>query len=144
MSAEENKALMVRFMQEVANLGNLAVTDELYAPTYINHRRLPPGVPANREGWKQLFAMYRTAFPDLHFTIEEQIGEGDTVLTRWTVTGTQRGEMMGMPPTGKQVAVGGMWISRIEGGQVVEEWGVSDELGMLQQLGVVPAQGEGA
>jgi steroid delta-isomerase-like uncharacterized protein len=142
MPAEENKALLSRFMEEVGNQGKLDLTDKLYAPTYINHRHLPPGFSADREGWKQLFAMYRAAFPDLRFTVEEQVAEGDTVVTRWAVTGTHRGEMMGIPPTGKQVAVGGIWISRIRGGQVVEEWGVSDELGMLQQLGVIPAPGQ--
>ena len=142
MSAEENKALLGRFMEEVANQGNPAVTDELYAPTYVNRRRLPPGFSADREGWKQLFSWYRAAFPDLHFTIEDQIAEKDTVVTRWSATGTHRGELMGIAPTGKQIAVTGMWISRISGGQVMEEWGNSDELGMLQQLGVVPAPGQ--
>ncbi|HXF61334.1 MAG TPA: ester cyclase [Caldilineaceae bacterium] len=141
MSSTENKALVRRFLEEVANQGNLAVIDELYAPSYRNHRHLPPGVAADRAGWKQLMAIYRAGFPDLHFTIEDEIAEGDKVVIRWAVTGTQRGAFMGMAPTGKPIAVGGIWISRISDGQISEEWGVSDQLGMLQQLGVVPASG---
>ncbi len=85
--------------------------------------------------------MYLTAFPDLHFTIEDIVAEGDTVVVRSTARGTHQGELMGIPLTGKQVAVSGISITRIANGKAVEEWFNGDDLGLLQQLGVVPAMG---
>jgi predicted ester cyclase len=82
--------------------------------------------------------MYRTAFPDLRISIDEQIVEGETVVTRWTATGTNEGELMGMAATGKQATTAGINIDRVAGGKLVEGWGLFDQLGLLQQLGVVP------
>ena len=138
MSTEENKALVRRSIDEVVNQGNLAVADEVCAGNYI-HRA--PGSPEfhGPEGFKQLITMYRTAFPDLHLTLEDLIAEGDTVVSQWTARGTHRGEFMGLAPTGKSVTVVGMVLSRCAGGRVVEDLEVSDVLGMLQQLGAIPA-----
>ena len=138
MSTEENKALVRRSIDEVVNQGNLAVADEVCASNYV-HRA--PGSPEFRgpEGFKQLIAMYRTAFPDLHLTLEDLIAEGDAVVSHWTARGTHRGEFMGLAPTGKSVTVVGMVLSRCAGGRVVEDLEVSDVLGMLQQLGAIPA-----
>ncbi len=138
MSTEENKAIDRRFTEEVWNRGNLAVVDELMSADYNGH---DPMMPAGSEGFKQYVLMYRSAFPDVHLTIEDQIAEGDTVVSRWTARGTHKGELMGIPPTGKQVTVTGMNIERVANGKLVEGWSNYDTLGMLQQLGVVPAPG---
>ena len=137
MSAEENKAVARRVLHEVVQKGNLDVVDELIAPEY---RYSAPGNPEVRgpEGYKQLVTMYRSAFPDMQMTEDDIVAEGDKVVTRWTARGTHRGELMGIPPTGKQINVTGMVIARIAGGKIVEEHEVFDALGMMQQLGVVP------
>ena len=81
--------------------------------------------------------MYRKAFPDLRITIDEQIAEGETVVTRWTATGTHEGELMGIAATGKQATTAGININRISGGKLVDGWGIFDQLGLLQQIGAV-------
>lgn len=141
MSIEENKAVYRRFITKVANQGNLSVADELLAPEVIEHEALPPGVPGGREGIKQLFTLIRTAFPDLHISIDDQIGEGDKVVARVTLNGTHRGEFFGVPATGRRVAYEAIDISRIAGGRLVEHWGIPDYLSLLQQLGASPAPG---
>ncbi len=140
MSTEENKALSRRLIEEVWNQGNLAVIDELIAPNYVDHD--PTGPIQGPEGMKQFVSMYLTAYPDTHFTIEDQIAEGDRVVTRWTARGTHKGPLMGIPPTGKQVTVAGISIDRVVNGKLVEDWTSYDALGMMQQLGVVPAPGQ--
>ena len=137
MGAEENKALVRRQLEEVWNKGNLAAIDELYAPTYVDHDPANPGVQG-RDGVRQLVTMYRSAFPDLQFTVEDQIAEGDMVATRWTGRGTHKGELRGIPATGKQTTTPGITISRIVGGQDREDWVNYDALGLMQQLGVIP------
>jgi steroid delta-isomerase-like uncharacterized protein len=92
--------------------------------------------------YKQLVTMYLAAFPDLHLTIEDQIAEGDKVVIRWTAHGTHKGNFMGIPPTGKEAVVTGITIDRFANGKTVEAWNNSDDLGLLQQLGVVPAPGQ--
>ncbi len=140
MSTEENKALSRRFIEEVWNQGKLAVIDELVAPNYVDHD--PTGPIHGPEGMKQFVSMYLAAYPDTHFTIEDQIAERDTVVTRWTARGTHKGPLMGIPPTGKQVTVTGISIDRVVNGKLVEDWSNYDALGMMQQLGVVPAPGQ--
>ena len=139
--SEQNKALCRRFYEEVFNKGNLAVIDELSAPNFVDHTA-PPGVAPGAEGMKQLITMYRTAFPDLQLTVEEMVAEGDTVVTRTTMRGTHKGELMGIPPTGKHVTMRGLDLVRLTGGKAVEVWHHDDELGMMQQLGVVPPPGQ--
>jgi steroid delta-isomerase-like uncharacterized protein len=138
VSVEENKAIVRRLLDEVINKGNLDVVDELVARDYVYSA---PGSPEMRgpEGFKQLISMYRSAFPDMQMTEDDMIGEGDKVVSRWTATGTHRGELMGIPPTGKRATVTGIIISRIAGGKVVEDHEVLDSMGMMQQLGVIPA-----
>lgn len=137
--SEENKALARRFFEEVWNKGNLDVVDELYDANSVAHGvgEIPPGP----EGFKQFVSAYRNAYPDVHFAIEDMIAEGDMVVTRWTARGTHKGELMGIAPTGKQIAVAGVTVSRYVGGKSVESWNNWDALGMLQQLGVVPPVG---
>ena len=134
MTALENKALVRRYAEEAFGKGNIAVSDELLAAEYVHH---VPGVAPDREGRKQLANMLHTAFPDTRLTIEDMIAEGNEVAVRWTCTGTHTGEYMGIAPTGRQVTWTGSSIHRIEAGKIVESWDEVDNLGMLQQLGVV-------
>jgi len=142
MSTEENKVNERRLVEEGWNQGNTAVFDELFAADYLGHDTSGP--MHGPEGFKQFYATYRTAFPDTHLTIEDQIAEGDTVASRWTATGTHQGPLMGIPPSGKRVRVTGITISRYASGKIAEEWFSYDTLGMLQQIGAVPAPGQGS
>ncbi len=139
MSTEENKALVRRFFEEFWNQKNLAAADEQLAANHSDHTSgSPPGLPPGPEGFKYFASAYFTAFPDLHFTIEEMIAEGDTVATRWTSRGTHKGELSGIPATGKSTTSSGITITRIAGGKSIETWTNFDLLGLLQQLGVIP------
>ena len=140
--SEENKAIMRRLIKEGFNQGDLGLFDELVSPDFVNHSA-PPGVPPTREGWKQLAAMFLTAFPDMHIHIEDEIAEGDVVATRFTGQGTHQGEFMGIPATGKEVAASGINIARIEGGIIMERWEEMDMMSIMQQLGVVPEPEQG-
>ncbi len=136
MSTEENKAINHRAYEEGLNQRNLAIFDELCTPDFVAH-------PSSRtiqglESYKQFLSMYLTAFPDLHFTIEDEIAEGDKVVIRYTLRGTHKGDLVGIPPTGKQVTQTGVSIVRLANGKGVEIWLNADDLGMLQQLGVIP------
>jgi steroid delta-isomerase-like uncharacterized protein len=138
MSTEDNKA-HVRRGFEAVNQKNLAVFDELLTPDVVFHNAST--TMQGLEAYKQFLSMYMTAFPDLHFTIEDMIAEGDTVVARFTTRGTHQGNLMGIPPTGKQVSGTGMFIDRIVNGKGVEQWFNTDDLGLMQQLGVVPTMG---
>jgi steroid delta-isomerase-like uncharacterized protein len=138
VSAEDNKAIFRRIVEEGFNKGNMSVLDELVAANHVNHTDNVHGP----EEYKRFITMYRAAFPDLHMAIDLQIAEGDKVVNRWTTRATHRGNLMGIPPTGKQVTVTGTHIARIVGGKIVEEWGNMDALGMMQQLGVIPPMGQ--
>ena len=140
-STEANKASMRRFYDEVFNKKNRAAIDEFIDPQQVDHAA-PPGTPGGLEGAKHTVTMYLTAFPDLHFTVEDLIAEGDKVVARLTTRGTQQGVFMGIPPTGKHVTVTGIDINRLAGGKSVEHWLNMDTLGLLQQLGVIPAPGQ--
>jgi steroid delta-isomerase-like uncharacterized protein len=137
----DTKALVRRLFEEVWNQGNLAAIDELFAPSYV---RYDPAAPEAKglAGFKQLVVRLRTAFPDLHFTLEEVIAEGDKVMSRALLRGTHRGDYLGIAPTGKPVAVMGMVVVRIAQGKFQEGWLMMDNLGLLQQLGVVPPVGQ--
>ena len=141
MSTESNKALVRRLADEVQNRGNIAAVDEIAAPTFVNHSA-PPGVPSDREGVKQLTLLFRTAFPNGRMIIEDMIAEGDRVATRKTFRGTHQGAFIGLPPTGKPVAIGLIDIVRVVDGRVVEHWNAVDNLGLLQQLGVLQPPGQ--
>jgi steroid delta-isomerase-like uncharacterized protein len=140
MPTEQNKAL-VRRVFAALNQGNLAVIDEMTTPTYVHHDPANPQV-RSREDYRQWFAGLRTAFPDLQFTIEDLIAEGEKMVCRYTFRGTHTGQWRGMPATGKQVVVTGITISHMVEGKAVEDWHNADALGLLQQLGVIPAPGQ--
>ena len=139
MSTEENKALMRRFWEGVFNQKNLEVIDEVCTADMVYHG--PTGLIQGREAFKQFIAMYLNAFPDFHITIEDMVAEGDRVVVRQTTTATHQGELMGIPPTGKHISISGIHITRVVDGKAVEDWGSDDMLGLLQQLGVIPAMG---
>lgn len=135
--SEENKALVRRWLV-ASDKGNLNIVDELIAPDYIDHNPPLPGTAPGREGVKQTNAMLRAAFPDATHTIEDQIAEGDKVMTRMIARGTFTGECLGILPNGQLVTMEGIMIHRIAGGQLVEHWAVADRLSFLQQLGAIP------
>jgi len=137
MSAEENKAIARRIPLEAINNKQLALLEELADSAGVDHA-VPPGMPPTLEATKQLLSMLLTAFPDLRYTIEDEIAEGDKVVQRVQVSGTMKGDFMGMPATGKHATWSEMHIVRFAGGKIVEHWATIDQLGMLQQLGVIP------
>jgi steroid delta-isomerase-like uncharacterized protein len=139
--SEQNKAVVRRFVEE-SNRANLSAYDQLLADKFVDHS-VPPGYPNDREGQKQFAAMLNVAFPGGTQTVDDLISEGDKVVMRWTARGTHKGEFMGIPATNQQVTVTGIDIYRVVGTQIVEHWGEWDGLGMMQQLGVVPAPGQG-
>jgi steroid delta-isomerase-like uncharacterized protein len=136
---ETNKAISRRVVEEIFNAGRLEVADELVTPDFISHDPSSPEPIIGPEGLKRQAEGYRTAFPEIRLTIEDEIAEGDRVVTRWTARGTHQAELFGFPATGKEATVTGMTIDRIVDGRIVESWTNWDTLGLLQQLGVVPA-----
>jgi steroid delta-isomerase-like uncharacterized protein len=134
MSTEHNKALVRRLLEE-SDSRNGELPANLFAPEYVCHFPVSPQ-PLPYQGHVQMARMFYAAFPDLQHNIEDQIAEGDRVVTRLTIRGTHRGELMGIPPTGKQVSIAAISIDRIANGKIAEEWVNNDVLGMLQQLGV--------
>lgn len=143
MSAEDNLALTRRVFEEAWNKGNLDVLDEMYSTNYISHDPSVPGGALNRDAFKQTIAMYRSAFPDVHFTIDEQYAVGDSmVVVRWTAVGTHTGPLQGMPATGKRSTVTGLTLARFANGKGVEDYTNWDTLGMLQQIGAIPAMAQ--
>lgn len=139
--SEENKAIVRRYVEEAVNQHNLEVLDEIFAPDFID-RTAPPDQASGIEGLKQFFAMMDSGFPDFHVTVEDLIAEGDRVAVRFIFNGTHQGEFMGIAPTGEQVTMQGIDILRIADSRIVELWGQEDMLGMMQQLGAIPAPGE--
>ena len=131
-----NTDIVRRAIDEVYNQGKLDVVDDLVSPDFVFHAT--SGDMHGPAGIKEYVATLRTAFPDLRITIEDQVAEGDRVVTRWSASGTHLGTFQGIPPTGKTATITGVDIDRLAGGRAVECWSNSDELGLLQQLGVVP------
>lgn len=139
-AAEEEKLTLVsRIYEEVINQGNFDVFDELVSADIVEHEEFP-GLEPNREGVKQFFRMFRSAFPDLRFQVEEMFAAGDKVVTRLVMHGTHEGEFMGMAPTGKKIAVKAIDIFRVADGKIAEHWGLSDTMTMMQQLGAMPTE----
>lgn len=135
--SEQNKAQVRRVIEEIYNRGDLDVVDDVAASDLVIHTASED--IRGHDGVKRYVAALRTAFPDLHLTIEDQIAEGDMVATRWTARGTHTGEFQGIAATGREVRVAGSDIDRIIDGKTVECWAHVDELGLMQQLGVAAA-----
>lgn len=129
-----------RIPLEILNQGKMQLIDELYASDY-HDRSVRPGMAPTREGYKQFVTSLRTAFPDLHYTIDDSIESGDKFVTRLTASGTMRGEFAGMPATNKHATWTEIHIVRVTDEQIVEHWGLIQELGMMVQLGVIQAPG---
>ena len=139
MSAEENKAVVRRYIEEIWHQGNMASLDAIIADDYTLHAPNLPGGMLDKQGYRQYVQELRAAFPDLRYTIEALYVDGDMVIWRYTATGTQRGSYMGIPATDKSGQITGIAILRVAGGQCHEAWDEWDSLGMLQQLGVLPS-----
>jgi steroid delta-isomerase-like uncharacterized protein len=140
--AVERNVAMIQAYVEAANRGDASYLDEYLAPGYAYHG---PAGELDRSGFMEFHEGVLAAFPEATMTAEDVIAEGDRVATRWTLRGAHRGPFLGIPPTGKEVTISGIIISRFQDGRVVEEWEVADRLGLMQQLGVLPTQeGPGA
>jgi steroid delta-isomerase-like uncharacterized protein len=140
MSVEENIALVRRHTEEFWNKGNLGISDQIHTSDYVFHDALSPELRGIK-AYEQFVTMYRAAFPDLHFTEVDVIAAGDKVASRWTCVGTHQGELMGIPPTGKQTTTTGIDIFRIVDGKIAEEWVNWSTMALMQQLGVIPPMG---
>lgn len=138
MSAEQNKAVVRRSIEEIINRRNLSAIDEFFSPDFVEHEELPPNIPPGREAPRILFGMMLDAFPDFKATIKHLIAEDDLVVLHMTWTGTQEGEFMGMPASGKRMSISVLDIIRIADGKYAEHWGVMDQAAMMQQLGAMP------
>lgn len=133
---EENKTIVREFIDGLFTKGDLGAVDLYLAEDFVNHD--PPfGATSDREGMRGAAAMFRAAFPDWHSNVGLLIGEGDLVVEQFTASGTQQGEIMGVPATGRTVTLRGIQIFRLRDGRIVERWGRLDDLGVLSQLGLV-------
>ncbi len=135
MTTDELKALVRREFAEIWNRGNLDAVDVLYAADFIGHDAGSSQLIRGRAGLKEFFAEQRRALPDMHASVEDLVAEGDRVVVRWNTSGTQRGELLGVAPTGKPVTMTGISILRVADGKIAEEWTSWDALTVLQQLG---------
>jgi len=134
----KNAAVMKGFYDEVVNKGKMDMFDSFFADNFAEHEMLPPDLPRNKEGVKQLFTMLRQAFPDLKFTVNDMVSSGDKVWTYITISGTQNGPFMDMPASGKKISIQGFDIVRFANGKAVEHWGLTDDMTMMTQLGAIP------
>jgi steroid delta-isomerase-like uncharacterized protein len=138
MSTERFKAIVKRLVMEAQQDGHLQVVDEILSPDFVDHTPLK-GVPPTRDGVKILFAALQAAFPDLRVTIHDQVAEDDRVVTRKTLSGTHNGAFLGVPATGKPVAVDVIDVLRFSGDHVTDHWAAFDQLNLLVQMGALPA-----
>src|SRR5262249_38387439 len=138
--SEANKYVVKRVFEELWNEANLSVADQFFAPNYIHHDPATQDFGRGPESERKRLNLYRSAFPDLRLTIENIISEGETVMARWSCHATHRGELNGIPATGKRIDITGVTVCRLTGGKVAEAWVQWDALGMMRQLGAIPAQ----
>jgi len=141
MTSHTNEALLRRMYDEVFGKGKLSVVDELIDRNFVEHEP-QPGFKPGAEGLKQLIGAMRSGFPDLGVVVNDLVSQGDKVWARITVTGTHKGSFMNIPPTGKRISFEGLDIVRFSGGKFAEHWGVTDNLGLLTQLGAIPPPGQ--
>lgn len=139
MSTQKNKLAVQNFVEKGLNKKDLSVFEQYFSQNLTDHA-LPPMLPAGREGRKMFASAFFNAFPDIHIHVDDLLAENDRTVLRWSAHGTHRGELMGIPATGKSVEISGIAIDRFENGQSVEHWEVIDQMGMMQQLGVVPSE----
>jgi steroid delta-isomerase-like uncharacterized protein len=141
-SAKDSNASGTAMMKiyDSFNSGDVTGLDKLVSASFVDHQPIPGVTASGLDGLKQTISMMRAAFPDLHMKVEDTISSGDRVVCRCNITGTQKGEWMGAPPSGKAFSIDCIDIVRFENGKAVEHWGESDDLGMMQQLGAMPAK----
>src|SRR5918993_5819275 len=142
VSPDDNKAVIRAYVETIFNQKQVDRAGELVASDFVDHAALPGQAPG-LEGVKQKWAMYLAGIPDLRVTIEELVAEGDKVAVRRSYAGTHRGELLGIPPTGKQVRISGISIFRLAEGKIAEHWEQLDRLALMQQLGALPTPGQG-
>ena len=130
---QDNKGLIKRLYEELFIRWNLAIIDELVAPEFIGHE-IPPGFPPGRQGFREFYAFLRSAFPDLQFTVEDMIADGDKVVVRWRWRATHRGDFLGIPPTGREAPMTGIAIYRLSESKIVERWVEADLFGLTGRL----------
>ncbi len=138
MSIAENKELVRRLMEEDISQGNEAVAEAIIADDFFDHTN-PPDMQRGLAGHKAIVRLFRAAFPDQWWHIEDMIAEGDKVVARTTMRGTHQGDFFGIAPTGRRVELSGVHILRIANGRIAEHWGNNDDLGMMRQLGAIPS-----
>jgi len=143
MTSMDKIAIHRRYNNEVINQGDLDLIDAIFAADYVDHLSGGPDFHG-RAGLKEFFGILRQGFPDAQFTVEDRIVDEDRIAVRWTMHATHQGEFKSIPPTGKAVTVTGIAIHRFAGGQIQESWDCYDALGLLQQLGAIPAPGVAA
>jgi predicted ester cyclase len=141
MTAEQNKLIVRRFIDEFQTAGDERAAEELLAADFVD--RTPfSGFAADRQGFQKFFTMLRSAFPDMRAEVYAQVAEGDLVATRKTLRGTHTGEVLGAAPTGRRIAFDVIDVVRVEKGRIAEQWNVVDRLGLMQQLGLRPSEAE--
>lgn len=138
--SEQNKAAARRLFEEVISQGDLDAVDELFTADYQDHDPANEEDTRGRDGVREEVGGYRAAFPDLTMNVEDQLADGDLVATRWSCRGTHRGELMGVPASGNGIQLSGITIHRFAGGQIAEGYWNWDTLGMMQQIGAIPAE----
>ena len=138
MSTEQNKSIVRRWIEQGWNQGNLAVVNELYAADVVQHDPSSPVPVTSAEALRQYVAAFKSALPDLHFSVDDLLAEGDKVMWCFTSRGTHQGPLMGIPATGRTATVTGMVLFRLVDNKIAEVWVNFDTLGMLQQMGVIP------
>jgi predicted ester cyclase len=140
MTTTSNKQLVIDFIQALFTKGDLDAVDRYLSPSFVNHDEPFPGGPAGPDGMRAAATVFRAACPDWHSELDALIAENDLVVERFTASGTHRGELMGVAPTGQTLVLHGINIFRIAGDQIVERWGCLDMLGVLGQLGLAPGR----
>ena len=137
MSADNNKNLNLRWIQAF-NERDWSTEAACRTGDYLAHMQGAPG-PLDAQGWAGFMGLFATAFPDAQIAVEGSVSEGDIVASRWTMTGTHRGDFMGVPPTGQQITMKGIDFSRVVDGKIAEHWAQFDAIGVMQQIGAMPA-----
>ena len=135
---EQYKTAARTFIEKGLNQKDLSALETYFSPDLTDHA-LPPGLPPGLEGRKIFASALLAAFPDLRVDVNDLIAEGEKLVTRYSVRGTHKGELMGIPPTGKEISITGTAIDRFENGQSIEHWEIIDQVGLMQQLGVIPS-----
>ncbi len=138
--AAQSTEISRRVFEEVWNNKKIDAVDQLMAASYVHHDPQSPVTSSGIESYKQFVSHYLNAFPDLHFTIDDEVADEQTIVSRWTATGTHQGDLPGIPRTGRKFSVTGITMARVKNGKFIESWNNWDTLGLMQQLGVLPAE----